>query len=108
MTLPPLWLVLPIVVGAGVLYLGGVAFLMRSQGHPLPIPAWWSALPATRRWLAYAAVAAELVAASVLLWSLEPGHTLPDAARVARGLTSLAATLALGWVAVSAWRGRTP
>ncbi|MDA0353703.1 MAG: hypothetical protein O3A10_16070 [Chloroflexi bacterium] len=80
------------------------ALTFRMRGVPLPIPRWWRRVPSFQRRLAYLAIAGELVAASVLLWSIEPGHELPESIRLFRGLGSLVAVTILVWTGVAAAR----
>lgn len=102
--IPPVWLVLPIALALMAIYAVVILTVMKAQGRALPIPAWWRRVPSLRRRLAYGAILWHFVAASIMLWSIEPGNELPEAAGAARGLLSLAAWIVLGWVVVAAAR----
>lgn len=102
--IPPLWLILPIALALMAIQSAVILAVMNAQGRPLPIPEWWRRVPPLRRRLAYTAVLWHFLAASVLLWSLEPGNELPETVRIARGLLSLAAWIVLVWVGVTAAR----
>lgn len=86
--------------------MAALVLAFRMQGVPLPIPAWWTRVPPLQRRLAYLAIAWELVAASILLWSIEPGHELPAPIRIGRGLGSLVAWGIPIWTGVTAHRVR--
>ena len=104
MTPPPIWLIPPIALALMAIQLAVILAVMRAQGRPLPLPGWRRRVPPWRRRLAYVAVLWHFLAASILLWSLEPGNELPEAARAARGLTSYVAGGVLVWVGITAAR----
>ncbi len=102
--MPPTWVLFPSLIAIGALSMAMVALTFRMQSVPLPIPARWISVPTFQRRLAYFAIAGELVAASVLLWSIEPGHQLPESVRLLRGLGSLVAVTILIWTGITVAR----
>jgi hypothetical protein len=105
--MPPVWLLLPVVAAVGAVELAVLAIVLRSQGKSFPLPSWWRRATVRQQRLAYLAIGWELVAVTILLWSIEPEHELTTTLRVVRGLGSLVAWGILIWVSASIVRRRS-